>query len=915
MTSQSQAKSKIESSLNVRLASLVLSLLSISLACHYAMVPRPLAFVYLFTCLFGSFCAYYFRRKGNIWLTIIAVLGTLLVMGNFAQEVFFQFYVGRLNPVGPFISVLAGLLALHTLDLRTRFDINIAAMIGLGLMACIGMLANDIIFGISILIYLLVAALLLYFECIASSLDGVAKRTRDETSGAYGVAQTNIKRTITSNVFVIASLPVFALLLFLNLPRIDSLIDRLVVELTSRGFPFRVVIVGATELVDNAFGNATLSDIYGRGPGAGQGPNSGSASLGGSSSGGAGMQERNSWQLQLDSAKNGGRSSGKPTASASAYGLGASGENPRSGQRKPGAPVNPQFNQPDPTKQEEMMLLYGNKQANAQDATVLFTMRCPREVFLKRLVFNYFDGHRWQDHDGSLLMTIDLTPDTLSDLTSAPTLLRPVVGSVDVLQEITAQVNIGHIIPAAIVPQRLEFPSEQIFVDQYGSLRAPIDITAGTKFKVISKTPLYNPRNLALNTPTAEEERLARAVLKNDLQIPADLSTEVRDLAGAIIGSEKNWFSQAERICNYLRNNFEYSLTPLKPGSSDNLVNQFLLVNKKGDCTHFATAFVMLCRSLGIPSRCVGGFAPGTRNLVSGLTEVRWRNSHAWAEVYIPRLGWVPFDAVPGGYLPADRPERNMFSALAQTSLAKSLAQAVERAAKSKGLRRPDEELEEQEASAIATRSNPAGLKNGKQSTNQSNQSAPTIQVSPGPSASELLGKPLLRIEGMTVGHSQQAEGGFLPKFMHLGAQLNALDLNWLTTYWRPLALAAILTGLVIVSLTLWRQNLPLFKDKRSVAKKIPPKQSSLAFIRVMKDLTRLKVKRAKGETANEVVDKVVERLAEIGRTKWQETLPGLLRSFMEIYCLNRFAETESAHLTAKLLDIEKEIHLLLTSA
>jgi hypothetical protein len=85
--------------------------------------------------------------------------------------------------------------------------------------------------------------------------------------------------------------------------------------------------------------------------------------------------------------------------------------------------------------------------------------------------------------------------------------------------------------------------------------------------------------------------------------------------------------------------------------------------------------------------------------------------------------------------------------------------------------------------------------------------------------------------------------------------------------------------------------------------------------MRVMKDLDRLKIKRGKGETANDVVDKVIQKLSEFDQPKWQEMLPGLLRGFMAIYCLNRFAEIESADLTARLLAIEKEIHLLLTSA
>ena len=123
------------------------------------------------------------------------------------------------------------------------------------------------------------------------------------------------------------------------------------------------------------------------------------------------------------------------------------------------------------------------------------------------------------------------------------------------------------------------------------------------------------------------------------------------------------------------------------------------------------------------------------------------------------------------------------------------------------------------------------------------------------------------------------------------------------------------LVVLVAVALRLFRQNYRLFEGKLKPAKKATAKYSTLAFMRVMNDLGRLKIKRAKGDTAKEVVDKVVRRLAEIQRPAWQEALPGLLTSFMEIYCLNRFAESESTEDRAKLQDIEKEIHVLLTSA
>ena len=56
------------------------------------------------------------------------------------------------------------------------------------------------------------------------------------------------------------------------------------------------------------------------------------------------------------------------------------------------------------------------------------------------------------------------------------------------------------------------------------------------------------------------------------------------------------------------------------------------LRDRKGDCGGLSSLFVALCRTAGIPSRTVAGFAKGANN---------W---HVWAEFHVAGAGWIPVD-------------------------------------------------------------------------------------------------------------------------------------------------------------------------------------------------------------------------------------------------------------------------------
>lgn len=103
-----------------------------------------------------------------------------------------------------------------------------------------------------------------------------------------------------------------------------------------------------------------------------------------------------------------------------------------------------------------------------------------------------------------------------------------------------------------------------------------------------------------------------------------------------------------ERLCAQV----SYSLSPGKTPPSRDFAAYFLLENKKGYCTHYATAAVLLCRMAGIPARyCEGYVVDNVLSEHSGpdgspyiYADILDSNAHAWCEVYLDGIGWMPFE-------------------------------------------------------------------------------------------------------------------------------------------------------------------------------------------------------------------------------------------------------------------------------
>ena len=134
----------------------------------------------------------------------------------------------------------------------------------------------------------------------------------------------------------------------------------------------------------------------------------------------------------------------------------------------------------------------------------------------------------------------------------------------------------------------------------------------------------------------------------------SEIFTKVDSLAHAITRGQSKNIDKVLAIRDYFlerdANNkriFRYSDNPGEPdlpGASKLLY--FLFESKQGYCAYYAAATLYMLRSLGIPSRVVGGFLTEDRSADKnrGWYWYYADQAHAWVQVYFPGVGWIDFD-------------------------------------------------------------------------------------------------------------------------------------------------------------------------------------------------------------------------------------------------------------------------------
>lgn len=200
------------------------------------------------------------------------------------------------------------------------------------------------------------------------------------------------------------------------------------------------------------------------------------------------------------------------------------------------------------------------------------------------------------------------------------------------------------------------------------------DSTQGLSYDVVS----------SVARPTLEQIRAREAggdVDPEAYALPDGLPSIIADTAREVTAGAGNDYDALTDMQAWFRSSaFSYSLeAPVEDGfdgSGADAVARFL-EQREGYCVHYASAFALMARTLGMPTRIVVGYLPGTTTNTAedGQTVYAVSSSqlHAWPEVHFAGIGWVPFEPTnslgvptsftsaltPGTGTPADRAPEN----------------------------------------------------------------------------------------------------------------------------------------------------------------------------------------------------------------------------------------------------------------
>lgn len=324
---------------------------------------------------------------------------------------------------------------------------------------------------------------------------------------------------------------------------------------------------------------------------------------------------------------------------------------------------------------EEAVLRDGISESNQKIMTIQSSPGLITNIYLDGKVFDTFDGRTWQQTDAAT------DEERLLDALETRYAVDRYQGKNVVNYIYSTEIKLQYLdfwtgcLFAPLKTYTISTPGKPLSYHQEGgSLRFEDEKGYGTE---------YLAKFYQMNVDHPEFYEMLEAGLEEDKTVWDELALRNKSQNGSVFSMDDLQLHRqyiyetylpeqtiSEQAKNYLKEMTEGAKTDIEklkmierelssipytkaPGkfpneidSSADFLDYFLFENRQGYCTYFATAFVLLAREEGFPARYVQGFCVPVNK--GRETTVYSNMAHAWPEVYIDGVGWIPFEPTPG---------------------------------------------------------------------------------------------------------------------------------------------------------------------------------------------------------------------------------------------------------------------------
>ena len=175
----------------------------------------------------------------------------------------------------------------------------------------------------------------------------------------------------------------------------------------------------------------------------------------------------------------------------------------------------------------------------------------------------------------------------------------------------------------------------------------------------IKPTELYTLDSWYASPETEQEKEYKESetvyrkfVYENYLSVDEKNKDEINTLfwSKANKTEKENLLSAIEHIRDTLEENCEYNESCDYVKQSHEPLSDFLFTYQVGNSCLFASAAVEALRCAGFPARYAEGYLLKNSEKLEETVTLTTDDAHAWAEVYMDGVGWLPVDFTPGFY-------------------------------------------------------------------------------------------------------------------------------------------------------------------------------------------------------------------------------------------------------------------------